>query len=89
MCGRHASHMLGSALHALWGAADLSSGLAVFGGSPCVNPSRCREQACKGRHGQPSLSSGRRQGLYSFKSLGKPYLSCLREVEGLPGPSRK
>ena len=83
--------MPGSALWALRGAPGLSSSLDVFlfEGSPCMDPSWCCEQACKGRHGQPSLSSGSRQGLHPFKFLGKPYLSCLQQVEGLPGPSRK
>ena len=83
--------MPGSALHALRGATDLSSGLGVFvfEGFPCTDPSRCGEQACKGRRGQPSLSSGRRQRRYPFKSLGKLYLSCLQQVEGLSGLSRK
>ena len=83
--------MPGSALRTLRGAADLSSGLDVFvfEGSPCMDPSRCGEQACKGMRGHPSLSSGRRQRPKPFRSLGKPYLSCLRQVEGLLGPSRK
>ena len=83
--------MPGSALHTLRGTSDLSSGLGVFvfEGSPCMDLFRCGEQACKGGRGQPSLSSGRRQRLYPFKFLGKPYLSCLQQAEGLTGPSRK
>ena len=40
-----------------------------------------------GVFGQPSLSSGGRQRLYPFRSLGQSDLSGLWQAEDLVGPS--